>query len=213
MEIKDFFRFTTIHSSSSFQASASGLGCNKDGVDDEYNLIRGEYGTIHFPVIFTQARGKKILDILDTGWPNLCLVSDKLKTILEEKELTGWKTFPIKLYDKKKNEIFGYHGFSVTGRCGPIDHTKAEIVDRQRIPTGPVFKAYNGLYVGLDKWDGSDFFIPEHSIYLIISKKTSDILKDNNITNTQINNLTEIETPARDILINNQVSEKIERES
>ena len=214
MEIKDFFRFTTIHNSSSFQASATGLGYNKDGTDDEYNLIRGKYEMIHFPVIFKQARGKKILDILDTGWPNLCLVSDRLKNVLEENKLTGWKTFPIKLYDKKKNEILGYQGFSVTGHCGAIDYTKAEIVDRQRIPIGPVFKAYKGLYVGLDKWDSSDFFIPEKSIFIIINKKTADILKENKITNMQLDNLSEMEMSVNIISIKNQAEpENLERES
>ena len=195
MEIKDFFRFRSDHRSSTFQGSAVNIGRNKDGVSNRDNLILGKYEGINFPVGFKEERGKKLVDILGTGWPNLYLISDRMKLILEENKLTGWKTFPITVYDKKKNEILGYHGFSVTGRCGPIDYTKAEIIETRAIPEGPLYKAYKGLYVGLDKWDGSDFFIPENSRCFIINTKTAEILKEDKITNIQLDNLTEIETP------------------
>ena len=194
MEIKDFSRFYSDHKSSTFQASAINIGCNKNGTDDEDNLLRGEYEGINFPVVFKQERGKKLVDILGTGWPNLYLISDRMKDVLEENKLTGWKTFPITVYDKKKNEILGYHGLSVTGRCGPIDGTKAKIIDKQLIVNGPILKAYKGLYVGLDKWDSSDFFIPEGSRCFVITEKTAKILKDKKIKNTQLDNLSEIES-------------------
>ena len=202
MEIKDFFELGTNHISSTFQAHPVNLGININGINDEDNLIKGRYNEISFPVIFKQAYGKKLLDILGTGWPGLYLISDRMKTILEENQITGWKVFQIKLYDKKENEISGYHGFSITGHCGPIDDRKAEIVERQRIPTGPIYKAYKGLYVGLDKWDGSDFFIPDKSLFFIITTKSANILKENKITNVTLKNLTNIEIDVRDSLNN-----------
>jgi len=30
----------------------------------------------------------------------IIFISDRLKILLEENQLTGWKTFPIKIYDK-----------------------------------------------------------------------------------------------------------------
>ena len=77
----------------------------------------------------------------------------------------------------KKNEILGYHGFSVIGRCGPIDDKKAEICERQSVPTGPFYTVYKGLYVGLDKWDGSDFFIPDESMCFIVTNKAAKTLQ------------------------------------
>lgn len=194
MRIEDFFNFGDGCFSSTFQAGAVNVGRNKDGVSDHHGLIRGEYEGIHFPIIFKQEYGKKLLDVLGTGWANLYLISDRMKDVLEENKLTGWKTFPITVYDKKKNEILGYHGFSVTGRCGPIDDTKAKIIDKQLIVNGPILKAYKGLYVGLDKWDSSDFFIPENSRSFIINKKTAEILRDKKMTNIQLTNLSEIES-------------------
>lgn len=193
VEIKDFFIFGTSHIASTFQANSTSLATNIDDANDYDDLIIGKYDSITFPVIFKQAYGKKLLDILGTGWPGLYLISDKMKKILKENQLTGWKTFPIKLYDKKENEILGYQGFSVVGRCGPIDDRKAEIVNRQRIPTGPTFKVYKGLYIGLDKWDGSDFFIPNESLFFIVTKKTQVILSQINLTNIQFKNLIDFE--------------------
>ena len=193
MEIKDFFTFGSKLVSSTFQASPVGLGHSPDGMPEARNLIKGKYEGINFPVVFKQEYGKKLTDILDTGWHCLFLISDKIKTILEENQITGWKTFSIKLYDKKKNEIFGYHGFSVVGHCGSIDYTKAEIVDRQAIPTGPICKAYKGLYIGLDKWNGSDFFIPDASLCFVINKRTASLLEKNKITKMRLKNLSDVE--------------------
>lgn len=64
-------------------------------------LIKGNYEDMAFPIAFKQGTGNNLLDILDTGFPGLYLISERLKAILEDNHLTGWKTYPIKLYDKK----------------------------------------------------------------------------------------------------------------
>ena len=201
MQIKDFFRFSDDTNTVTFRAGALDLKDDEEGVNDRDRLIIGKYEGITFPVVFKQFQGKKLLNILGTGWPGLYLISDKTKTVLEENHLTGWKTFPIKLYDKKENEILGYHGFSVTGRCGPIDYQKAEIVDRQRIPTGPVFKAYKGLYIGLDKWDGSDFFIPDKTLFRIVTTNAANILKKDKTLNAELTNCADFEMSVSSVLI------------
>ena len=193
MKIKDFFIFRANTNTVTFQAHPINLGSNKNGTYDADSLAIGNYEGINFPVIFKQAYGKKLLNILGTGWGTLYLISDKMKTILEENKLTGWKTFPIKLYDKKGKEIFGYHGFSITGHCGPIDYKKAEIIDRQRIPTGPIFKAYKGMHFGLDKWDGSDFFIPGKVLFFIITDKAATIIKTDKTLNASLINCEDFE--------------------
>ena len=100
----------------------------------------------------------------------------------------------------KKNEILGYHGFSITGRCGPIDYKKAEICERQSVPTGPFYKVYKGLYVGLDKWDRSDFFIPNESMFFIVINKAAEILQKNKVTNLVLKNLSNVEIRVRHVL-------------
>jgi hypothetical protein len=131
---------------------------------------------------------------LDTGWAGLYLISDHLKEILQENNLTGWKIFPIILYDKKKQEIAGYNGFSTVGRCGPINRQKSEIIEKRFVPTGPIVKFYKGLYIGLDQWDGTDFFIPDQTYGTIITERAANVLQRNKITNVRLENLADVES-------------------
>ncbi len=79
------------------------------------------------------------------------------------------------------------------GRCGPINWSKCPIVEKKLVPDGPLCKFYKGLYLDLDTWDESDFFIPENSLRIIVSKKAKDILKAKKTTNLQLDNLGEEE--------------------
>lgn len=154
------------------------------------------YEGISFPVIFKQEYGKKLQDILDTGWVSLFLISDKLKAVLEENALTGWKTFAVKVLDKKGQEIQGYHGLSIVGRCGKINYSKSEIIEKRLVPNAPLGKYYKGSYVSLDEWDGSDFFLPEKYFGIIITSRAAEVLKKNKLTNIRLENLAEIEMTA-----------------
>lgn len=135
--------------------------CMDDSLTNEdcWNLEYGNYEGIKFPVYFKHSYGsKKLLDILTTDgvfW----LISEKVKNLLEENQITGWKIYPIKLFYKKMEPIEGYYGFSITGRCGSIDFSKSEIVSCDRVDDC-IAKELKGVYIGLDNWDGSDFINP-----------------------------------------------------
>ena len=193
MKVTTFFNFDSKLISSTIQAHATELKTDENGTNNHWNLINGTYKGINFPVNFKQEYGKHLTDILDTGWPSLYLISDRMKEILEKNHLTGWKVFPINLYDKKNKEITGYHGFSTTGRCGPINYKKSTIIEKRLVPTGPIYKYYKGLHIELDQWDGSDFFIPEKTCAIIITQKAANVLKKNKITNIRLKNLADME--------------------
>lgn len=195
MEMKRFFWLGSKLLSSTFQAAPVGLKEDENGISDHLNLIEGKYNGINFPVIFKQDYGKNLTDILDTGHAGLFLISDRMKKILEDSGLTGWQTFPIKLFDKKGSEVLGYHGFSVVGHCGPINYEKSEIIEKRRVPTGPLCKFYKGVFV--DNLDGMDFFIPDTTKFIFITKKAADILKENKITNMRLENLANMEMSYR----------------
>ena len=192
-----FFEFCSKLVSSTFQASACDLKSNKNGLDEYGMLIKGDYHDIHFPVTFKQEYGKKLTDILDTGWPSLHLISDRMKKILEENKLTGWKIYPIKLYDKKNNEILDYHSFSVTGLSAPMDYSKSEIIEKSSVTDGPLIKYYKGMYIDISKWDGTDFFSPMNSNGLIITKKAAEALTKNKITNLKLTDIADVEIDLR----------------
>jgi hypothetical protein len=166
---------------------------DQTGLMPENRLLIGDYDGFSFPLTFKHEKQHKSLDIINTGTASLYLISDRMKSILENNHLTGWKVFPIKLIDKNENEISGYHGFSVFGTCGPITYDKCEIFEKRIMPHCPLVKYYKGLHIGLDKWDGTDFFLPEGTFWKIITEKTSDVLKKNKITNMRLENLADIE--------------------
>ncbi len=182
-KMKDFFDFSSTLVSTTVQAYSIDLNIN------HRNLIKGEYQGIDFPVTFKQEDGNKLRDILDTGYPSLYLISERMKQLLEEHQLTGWKVFPILLYDKKGKEIAGYHGFSITGHSGPISYKKSEIIEFRRVPHGSLCRYYKGI--SIDNWDGSDFFTPKGTYQTCITRKVADILKKNKISNLHLENFTE----------------------
>lgn len=185
-----FFCLNTRLSSSTVQAHPIGL--KKEG---HFKLIKGQYEGIDFPVLFKQDSGMKFTDILETGYVDFLLISDRLKTILDKSHLTGWKTYSIKLYDKKGNEILGYHGFSVTGRCKSISFENSKIVEKQLVPAGPILKYYKGI--SIDQWDGTDFFSPEKEYQPFITNLAAEVLINNKITNLELVNLTDYEIDMR----------------
>jgi hypothetical protein len=199
MEMKDFYYFGSQYLSSSLRVKSIGID-EEDGRlarhADHDNLIQSKYEGIQFPVAFQQVSGKKFTDILNTGWPSFYLISDKFKNLLEEHHFTGWTTYPIIIRDKKGNQIEGYHGFSVTGVSGPISHANSPSFEARYVPTGPLVRFYKGGNVDLNKWDGSDFFVPEGTTGIYITKKVAEELERNKITNLRLTNLAEEEVNA-----------------
>lgn len=195
MNIGNFLRLSSRFVSTTVHASAIGLspGDDTEDIGDALRLVSGNYSTLSFPIIFVLRSGKEFSDLLDTRRAALFLISDRMRSVLEENHLTGWKTFPVRLLDKSENEIVGYHGLSITGRCGPIDVSKSEIIYKRRVPEGPICKFYKGLHVGLDVWDGTDFFLPKHYYGPSITSKAADIIKSNKLTNIKLTNLADIE--------------------
>ena len=159
------------------------------------DLIKGTYKDVSFPVIFKQSGGKKICDLIAIENPKLFLISEQFKTILDKNRITGWVTYPIKLFDKEGNEIFGYYGFSVIGRCGELNFKNCELVEKKLVPHGPLCQFYKG--VKIDFWDGSDFCLPKNSTQIIVSPKTAELLKQSKLSNVQLENLAERETSIR----------------
>jgi len=189
MDISNYYSLSSKFSSSTAQAEP----VNADLFMKAYNrLLRGEFSDIELPVKFKLVSGKKFEDILDTGTESLYLISDKLKGLLESEKFTGWFAFEIDLSGKDDAKITGYHGLAITGRCGAIDQNKGEIIEK-KFENGYVSHYRKGLYIGLDRWDGSDLFYPDGSSFLITTGKVSDTLKKHKITNVVFQNLGEIE--------------------
>lgn len=155
----------------------------------EYALKWGDYSNedVSFPVVFKEHResGKKMRDILDNRSIANYLISDRFRDALEQEGITGWKCYPVEIYDKKGNLVHGYNGFSVTGRAGKMQEHKVPPVELGYHP-----ESY-GCYFDSDSWDGSDIFNTENSNYLIVTERFIEVIRKYKITACKFARLTE----------------------
>jgi hypothetical protein len=202
MEISSFYDLTDKFTSRTYQVGKSSLNepIVEGVVPDYYRVAAGNYDRITFPVTFHHRYGNKLGDLMNTGLVVLYLISDRMRALFEQEGFTGWQTFPVVIYDKKGVEVPGYHGFSVTGRCGPIDYTRCEVVTRRYVPHGPEVRFCKGLYVGLDQWDGSDFFMPPAYYGTICTARVVEAVRRAKLTLIDFRNLADIQTDEDDLI-------------
>ncbi|RMG23878.1 MAG: hypothetical protein D6732_24330, partial [Methanobacteriota archaeon] len=161
-------------------------------IEDEFALVRGEI-LPEKPIRFRYHSGSKPYDLIGTTYAPLYLVSDCVIHVFEQEGFTGWLTYPVEVYGKKGERLEGYHGFAVSGRCGPIDNTLSRREWRPAPPGGNPYLAWIGLYFDLSSWDGSDIFVPVSSGYIIVVERVKEALERVGITNVMFDRLTEIE--------------------
>jgi hypothetical protein len=193
----EFYKFSNEGLSTTFQVGHSSIDIfeNNKRVSgyDGSKILRAEYGNIKFPITFIHDRGSKLRDILDTGWSNFYLISDRLKKILDDNQFTGYKTFEVKVKKKLGEIITGYNGLSITGRSGAIDWTNGERFMKRLVPNGPLEEFVKGITISIDRWDGSDIFIPDGSNMTVVSEKVYKALIDEKFTNLNLLNCKDLE--------------------
>lgn len=160
---------------------------------DKNMFIKGQV-EISRPVDFWHYMGGSIpQDLVATGWSSLYLLSDKAIMLLHENNITGWKSYPVLLHDKKGNIIDGYALFAITGRCGVIDWTKSERFQKQFAPNAPFTDMLRGIHIDWNTWDRNDFFLPENTTFILVTHRVKDLFVRHNITNTKFTALEKFE--------------------
>ena len=145
------------------------------------------------PLVFTHHSGGKPRDVIGTT-EMLCLVSERVIKVLRENEFTGWTTYPVEIHGKGGSLVEGYHGFAVTGRCGPIDWCRGKKVRRPpRVPGGKPCNVWIGMYFDPDSWDGSDVFVPKDTLYTIVTEEVKSAVEGIKPTNVEFEPLTQFE--------------------
>ena len=182
MDYTDFYRFasrayeTTVAARPDIFEIALREGRNDFDLHCHKFLLIGEYDYYRFPIVFRQFDGKCLRDFLDTGYPPVYLISERIVSILKENDISGWHIYPIKLYDNKGNITKGYYGFSVIGKGGMF----SKFWDYgYNIETNEQFVKNRGRY-DLAQWDGSDIFMVSNDI--IITPKVMKLMKTNKVS-------------------------------
>lgn len=138
--------------------------------------------------------GWRSYDVLSTSLVSYVLVSNRAIEVFRENAFTGWSTYPVLARGKDDEELDGYHGLAVTGRCGRIDKSMSERVWRDPpSPQGNRYQTWLGLYFHPDSWDGSDIFGPEGTTFMFVAERVKEATEKARLTNFSFTRLTEFE--------------------
>lgn len=147
------------------------------------------------PIEFVRDEGRKPHDLIGTSYGRPLLVSERFLDVLREHGFTGWTTFPIRVFLDRGSELEGYHGFAVTGRCGPIDDSLSEeVILPPPAPGGRARAGLRGLCFPPESWDGSDIFTSEAGgAAIFVVERVKQALEEAGVTNVAFERLSEIE--------------------
>jgi hypothetical protein len=130
------------------------------------------------------------LDVVWTTLSGVALFSESVIERLTRANVTGWRSYPVTLMGKKGEQLSGYHGLSIIGRCGYLDSTMSTEIMRKY--PGGVFPVLRGLYFDPDSWDGSDMFMSRNRHRWIFSvRRVKELL--GGYSNLRVQALSEIE--------------------
>ena len=145
-------------------------------------LNYGDLSQYELPIVFRQCTcfGSKIHEINPTNGVSYPIVSDRVISILEDNGITGWKTYPIILYDKHGNRLDGYNGFYVDVMKGmgldfepPQDRCDKTTEDWKWIVT-------KRGWLDITNWDGRDFTRAGWGI--IVTERVVKLFKKEKVT-------------------------------
>lgn len=104
-------------------------------------------------------------------------ISPRIQQLFRDNSITGWVSFPIALSNKSGDICPGY---SVSGRCGPIDKTRGQLAPGEK--TNTKYSLRKGLYFDAASWDRSDFFCPTgNNSYIFVTARVREICENNEV--------------------------------
>lgn len=117
------------------------------------------------PVVNAEARGK-IGDLIGTGYATIYLVTPMFIAVVDAAGLTGCKFLPIEVV--VNDDMPDLFLLQVLGRCGPI------------VEVGPERQ------IGIESWDGSDFFLAEKYLATFVSPRAGEVLRKARLRNVEV---------------------------
>ncbi len=119
--------------------------------------------------LIIEGKGKYPDVLLSGSWP-LLIVSDKLLNIWEDNKITGFNSYPIKIFTKNGAEILKndahYYNIKITGKC-QLDFKAMgiEILEECKTCGAVIFNKevweFGTPIVKTNSWDGSDLFVAD----------------------------------------------------
>jgi hypothetical protein len=169
-------------------------------VEDVSEIWAAQRGNcVASPIVVRYASGKALEDFVwtDAATP---LVSARVITALAESAISGWSTFPVKLFDSGKREISGYTGLAVTGRCGWIgfDRREESLIYRPNRSGGET-RYFKGLKFDEQSWDGTDLFMDAEARtgWVLATERVRKTFRAREVTNVEFTLIDDVELIAQ----------------
>jgi hypothetical protein len=135
---------------------------------DPMALFRGEL-RVDEPIEFVPDLGKHVFDYLPSTEPRAVLISAKIQEAL--RPFSGWRTYPVTIFDRTGEVLPGYAGLSITGRSGPL------------LTKRPSPYEFSRCYFDPKTWDGSDLFAPAGTSFMLLLPDVASAIKAAGVTN------------------------------
>jgi hypothetical protein len=167
MSTSEIFRPEDVYSLGDADLSWLRIGLPGLADFDEYEVL-----TDQVEIGFVDAKiesGKRLGDIIGTTWPMLYIISNSFVAVLNEWDLSGWRTLPVHLQGGPGVPLFL---LQVTGQCGPIVRPANNI----------------GSMIDPDSLDGSDFFVPANRGEILLSPRAGNLLSRSSLRNIEVLN-------------------------
>ena len=171
--------------------------------DDNGNfgkLLRGEYLPSHLEITHLEG-GKEPGDLLWCHVNDPFCVSEKVRKILFDNEISGIEFIPTTITNKNKRQSSTqYYTVIIIGRVDNIDYINSEVRFITKDGTVKESAYFIGKKFDIDSWDSTDFFMEREDSegnstgYIYASQKVVDLFKKNKITNILFEKLSEYET-------------------
>jgi len=171
--------------------------CRNNKLDLEWGetvgLLKGSFSPPE-PIKLCPARGGKFTDFMWSTLLHVIVVSERVVDLLTSNNLTGWKTYPVTVYDKQEQVVGGYYGLAITGKVGRPDFRRSEIIEKPPItPKGVPYKVFKGIHFENDFTDDSDISLIETTTYRVVTQKVVQAFRRAKIYNVELVPLKEAE--------------------
>jgi hypothetical protein len=159
-------------------------------------LSRSEEGTKKTISVYWNMGSAMPSEVIWTTSVFPLIISANIIELLTDSGLSGWTTYPVRIFNKDNNECPGYSGLAITGRCGRIDLSKSVIALRE-FPGG-FFPEFRGHFFDPASWDGSDFCMEtpdkrgKFSMARIVTEEVVALFRRHRIANIRFVKLSEV---------------------
>lgn len=175
MDMQRFYQIT-------YAFLSGGLVVNSEFATDPYKFMRGEQ-EVQTPVLVNRSGGHKLYDVIHGSAVGVLLFHNRFFKALRAERVTGFDSLPASIMVRDKT-VDDYSFLVVKGRAYGIDDYKGEVIDKGPIvPGGASVVVKRGLYFDEGTWDGSDIFLLDETLFIIVTEKVMNIIKNLAITN------------------------------